>query len=59
MVMKSKGKHRVGWQKANQLAKRESLSRDVVSRMAQFNRHRKNATVDPKFTDTPERQWLC
>ncbi len=28
-------------------------SRDAVSRMAQFNRHRKNATVDPKFADTP------
>lgn len=43
----------VGWQRANQLAKGESLSRDVVSRMAQFNRHRKNSAIDPKFKDTP------
>ena len=48
-----KGGTAVGWQRASQLAKRESLSRDVVSRMAQFNRHRKNATVDPKYKDTP------
>lgn len=43
----------VGWQRANQLAKGEAVSRDVVSRMAQFNRHRKNSTIDPKFKDTP------
>jgi hypothetical protein len=43
----------VGWQRANQLAKGEALSYDVVSRMAQFNRHRKNSTIDPKFKDTP------
>ena len=48
-----KGGTAVGWQRANQLAKRESLSRDVVSRMAQFNRHRQNSTVDPKLKDTP------
>ena len=48
-----KGGTAVGWQRANQLAKRESLSRDTVGRMAAFNRHKKNSTVDPKFKDTP------
>ena len=43
----------VGWQRANQLAKGEAVSRDVVSRMAQFNRHRKNSKVAPEFKDTP------
>ncbi len=37
--------------------------RDTVSRMAQFNRHRKNAVVDPKFRTEPWRDagyvaWL-
>lgn len=53
----------VGWARAHQLAKGESLSRDVVSRMAQFNRHRKNSKIDPKFKDEPWRDrgyiaWL-
>lgn len=43
----------VGWQRAHQLAKGESLSEDVVSRMAQFNRHRKNSTIAPEFKDEP------
>lgn len=43
----------VGWQRANQLAKGEAVSRDVVSRMAQFNRHRKDSKIDPKLKDTP------
>ena len=43
----------VGWQKASSLSKRESLSESTVARMAQFNRHRENATIDPKFKDTP------
>ncbi len=43
----------VGWRRAAQLSARKSISRDVVSRMAQFNRHRKNATIDPKYKDTP------
>jgi hypothetical protein len=48
-----KGGTSVGWTRCRQLANRESISRDIVSRMAQFNRHRKNATVDPKYKDTP------
>jgi hypothetical protein len=43
----------VGWARAHQLAKGESLSADVVSRMAQFNRHRKNSEVAAEFKDTP------
>lgn len=48
-----KGGTMVGWRRASMLASRQSLSRDVVSRMAQFNRHKKNSTIDPKFKDTP------
>ena len=43
----------VGWQRANQLAKKEAISADVVSRMAQFNRHRKNSKISPDNKDTP------
>lgn len=43
----------VGWARANQLAKGEKLSRDVVSRMAQFNRHRKNSSISAEFKDEP------
>ena len=58
-----KGGTEVGWQRAHQLAKGEALSRDVVSRMAQFNRHRKNSNVAPEFKDEPWRDngyvaWL-
>jgi hypothetical protein len=48
-----KGGTKVGWARANQLAKRESLSRDVVSRMAQFNRHRKNSKIADKYKGEP------
>lgn len=53
----------VGWQRANQLAKGEKLSADVVSRMAQFNRHRKNSKIATEFKETPWRDkgylsWL-
>lgn len=50
---KVKGGTAVGWQRAASLAKRESLSAETVGRMAAFNRHKKNSTVDPKFKDTP------
>jgi predicted GNAT family acetyltransferase len=43
----------VGWARANQLAKGEQVSKDVVSRMAQFNRHRKNSTIATEFKDEP------
>lgn len=48
-----KGGTSVGWSRANQLAKRENLSKDVVARMAQFARHRQNSDVNPKFKSTP------
>jgi hypothetical protein len=48
-----KGGTAVGWQRAASLAARESLSRETVGRMAAFNRHRKNSTIDPKYKDTP------
>lgn len=48
-----KGGTATGWQRAASLAGREKLSRETVGRMAAFNRHRKNSTVDPKFKDTP------
>ena len=48
-----KGGTAVGWQRASQLAKKENLSLSTVKRMAQFNRHRQNSEVDPKFKSTP------
>ena len=50
-----RGGTEVGWKRANQLANREPLSLDVVSRMAQFNRHRENATIDPQYKGEPWR----
>ena len=43
----------VGWRRASQLAKRENISLDVVKRMAQFNRHRENSKIDPKYKGEP------
>jgi len=48
-----KGGTRVGWTRASQLAGGEKLSLSTVKRMAQFNRHRKNSEVDPKYRDEP------
>lgn len=58
-----KGGTQVGWARANQLAKREPLSKDTIKRIAQFNRHRKNADVNPKYKSEPWRDngkvaWL-
>lgn len=58
-----KGMTPVGWARARQLASGKSVGRDTVSRMAQFNRHRKNAAVDPKYKSEPWRDagyvaWL-
>ena len=43
----------VGWRRASQLANRENISLDVVKRMAQFNLHRENAKIDPKYKGEP------
>ena len=44
---------RTGWIRARQLADGEKLSYSVVKRMANFNRHRKNSKIDPKFKNEP------
>ena len=44
----------VGWQRANQLANRETLSLSTVKRVNSFlARHEDNAKIDPKYKDTP------
>lgn len=43
----------VGWARAHQLAKGEKISADTIKRMASFNRHRKNSSINPKLKDTP------
>jgi len=48
-----KGMTRTGWVRARQLASGEPVSADIVKRMASFNRHRKNAAVNPEFKSTP------
>ena len=42
-----------GWARARQLASGKPISRKTVGRMAAFNRHRKNAKVDPKYKSEP------
>lgn len=44
---------RVGWTRANQLARGDEVSLDILKRMAQFNRHRKNSTISDKNKDEP------
>ena len=48
-----RGGTQVGWTRARQLANGEAISRDIVSRMAQFNRHRQNATIADEYKGTP------
>lgn len=48
-----KGMTRVGWRRANQLAKGQKITRQTIARMAAFNRHRKNAKIDPDLRGTP------
>jgi hypothetical protein len=48
-----KGMTRVGWTRANQLAKGEALSRSTIARMSAFQRHKKNAEVSAEFKATP------
>jgi len=48
-----KGMTRVGWTRANQLAKGEKISRDTIARMASFKRHEKNAEVSKENESTP------
>lgn len=58
-----KGMTPVGWARARQLASQSEIGLSTVKRMAAFNRHRKNAAVDPKFKSEPWRDagyvaWL-
>jgi hypothetical protein len=48
-----KGMTRVGWVRANQLAKGENISRETIARMSAFQRHKKNAEVSPEYKSTP------
>lgn len=50
---KTKAMTPVGWARARQLARGDAVSWDVVKRMANFNRHRKNAEINPKFKGKP------
>jgi hypothetical protein len=47
------GMTQTGWQRANQLADGVEVSPDVISRMAQFERHEDNAEVADEYEDTP------
>lgn len=48
-----KGMTSVGWARARQLASGKPISLETVQRMAQFARHRQNASVDAKNKSTP------
>lgn len=48
----------VGWQRANQLAKGENISRETIARMSAFERHRDNSKGDPK-EDCGALMWLA
>ncbi len=48
-----KGMTAVGWARARQLSSNRKLSYETIARMAAFNRHRKNAEIDPKYKSTP------
>jgi hypothetical protein len=43
----------VGWARARQLSRGDCLSDRTIQRMANFNRHRKNKTINPKYKDKP------
>ena len=47
------GMEQTGLARANQLCKREPISQETISRMAAFERHRKNSAIDPDFKGTP------
>ena len=48
----------VGKIRANQLANGENITRDTISRMASFERHRENSKGDPK-KDCGALMWLA
>ena len=48
-----KGMTRVGWTRANQLAKGQKISKSTIARMASFKRHENNAEVSAENKSTP------
>ncbi len=48
-----KGMTRVGWVRANQLAKGRNISRSTIARMSAFQRHKKNSEVSAENKSTP------
>ena len=48
-----KGMTQTGLRRANQLCNREPISRDTISRMASFARHRQNAEISEEYKGTP------
>lgn len=48
----------VGWARANQLANGENITRETISRMASFERHRENSKGDPR-KDCGALMWLA
>jgi hypothetical protein len=48
-----KGMTPTGWARARQLASGRRIDAKTVKRMASFNRHRRNAKIDPKYKSTP------
>lgn len=53
---KVKGGTRVGWERANQLANGENLSRDTIGRMASFfARHKGNEKINEEYKGEPWR----
>lgn len=47
------GMTRTGLARANQLAKREAISKETIGRMAAFERHRENSKVSEEYKNTP------
>lgn len=47
------GMTQVGLARANQLCNRENISESTISRMAAFERHRRNAVINPEYRGTP------
>lgn len=47
------GMELTGLARANQLCKREPISRETIARMASFNRHRRNSEIAPEYKGTP------
>jgi len=47
------GMTQVGLARANQLCNKENISESTIARMAAFERHRRNAVINPEYRGTP------